>query len=111
MLIKVITISRNIQLSRPPLELCGRDAIMLQVEVPQVPLLRQVAYDVAWDFTFCLSGTSPSAFLPTIEVSSACSRESLHTSCSSVAAGSCHTGGPFLFRNGAAGGGLGGTNG
>ena len=36
---------------------------------------------------------SPSAFLPRIEASSARSRESPDTSCSSVAVGSCHTGG------------------
>ena len=41
--------------------------------------------------------TSPAAFLPKIEVSSARSRESLDTSCSSVAVGSCHIGGPFFF--------------
>ena len=40
---------------------------------------------------------SPSALLPHIEVSSARSRESLGTSCSSVAGGSYHTEGPFLF--------------
>ena len=57
-----------------------------------------------------LRRASPSAYLPKIEVSSARSRESFGTSCSSVAAGSCHTGSPFLFfRTGAAGGGLGGT--
>ena len=54
---------------------------------------------------------SPSAFLHKIEVSSARSRESFGTSCSSVAAGSCHTRGPFLFLTGAAEGGLGGTQG
>ena len=58
-----------------------------------------------------LRRVSPSAFLPKIEVSSARSRESFGTSCSSEATGSCHTGGPFLFRTVAAGGGLGGTRG
>ena len=52
---------------------------------------------------------SPSAFLPEIEASSARSRESPVASCFSVAVGSCHTGGPFLLRTGAAEGGLGGT--
>ena len=31
------------QLSRPILELCGRHVIMLQMEVPQVALFRQLA--------------------------------------------------------------------
>ena len=43
-------------------------------------------------------GASLSAFLPQIEVSSVGSRESFGTSCSCVAAGSCHTGG--FFRTG-----------
>ena len=90
-------------MSRPLLELRGRHVIILQMEVPQVALFRQLACDVALGFTFC--------FLPKLAVSSARSRESLSTSCSSVAAGSCHTGGPFLFRTGAAGGDLGRTNG
>ena len=76
---------------------------MLQMKVPQIALFRELAHDVAWGFTFC--------FLPQIEVSSARSRESLDTSCSSVAAGSCHTGGPFLFLTGEAEGSLGGTKG
>ena len=54
---------------------------------------------------------SPSAFLPKIEVSSARSRESFDTSCSTEATRSCHTGGPFLFLTGAAGGSLGRTKG
>ena len=56
-----------------------------------------------------LGRASPSAFLHQIEVSSARSRESFCTSCSSVAAGSGHTVGPFLFRTGATG--RGGTKG
>ena len=39
--------SRHIQVSRPLLDLCGGHVIMLQMDVPQVALLRQVAYDVA----------------------------------------------------------------
>ena len=58
-----------------------------------------------------LRRASPSAFLLKIEASSARSRESLDTSCSSVAVGSFHTGGPCLLRTGAAGGGLAGTKG
>ena len=50
-------------------------------------------------------------FLAQIEVSSARLRRWLDTSCSSIAVGSCHTGGPFLFLTGAAEGGLGGTKG
>ena len=46
-LIEVIQIFRNIHVSRPLLELCGTRVIMLQMEVPQVALFRQFAYDVA----------------------------------------------------------------
>ena len=56
-----------------------------------------------------LRGVSPTASLTKIEVPSARSRESFGTSCSSVAAGACHTGGPLLVRIGAAGDDLGGT--
>ena len=39
--------SRNVQASRPLLELCGGHVIMLQVELPQVALFRQLVCDVA----------------------------------------------------------------
>ena len=47
MLIEVIKKSRNVQLSCPLLELYGGHVTMLQMEVPQVALFRQLAYDVA----------------------------------------------------------------
>ena len=47
-----------------------------------------------------LRRASPSGFLPNIGTSSDRSREFPDTSCSSVADGSCQTGGPFLLRNG-----------
>ena len=74
-------LSRNIQVSRSLLELSGRHVIMYQMKVLQVALFRQLAYDVALGFTCCLFAQ--------IEVSSARSRESLDTSCSSKAVGSC----------------------
>ena len=82
-------------MSRPLLELRGRRAVVLQMKVLQIALVRQL---VAESFTFC-------------EASSARSRESPDTSCSSVPVGSCHTGGPVLLSTGATGGGLGGTKG
>ena len=94
-------ISKNVQVNRNLLELRGRHVAVLQMKVLQITLVRQL---VAESFTFCL-------FLPKIEVSSARSRESPDTSCSSVAVGSCHTGGAFLLRTGAAGRGIGGTKG
>ena len=38
---------KSIQVSRSLLELCGRHAMMFQVKVPQVALVRQLACDVA----------------------------------------------------------------
>ena len=104
MLIEVIKFSWNVQVSRPLLELRGRHVVVFQVKVPQVALVRQLVDYVAESFTFCL-------FARKNEASSARSRESPDTSCSSVADGSRQTGGPFLLRTGAAGGGLWGNQG
>ena len=76
-------------MSRPHLELRGRHAVVLQMKVPQDALVKQLVDNVAESFTSCL--------FHQIEASSARSRESPDTSCSSGAVGSCHTGGPFFF--------------
>ena len=58
--------------------------VMLHM-VPQVPIFRQIAYNVAWSFTcvvFCCVA-----------------RKSWGASYSSVAAGSCYTGGSFPFSH------------
>ena len=39
--------SRNIQVSRPLLELRGRHVVVLQMKVPQVALVRQLVDNVA----------------------------------------------------------------
>ena len=101
MLVEVIKFSKNIQVSRPLLELRSRHVVVHQVKVPQVALVKKLADSVA----------SPSAFLPNIETSLVRSRGFLVTSSSNVAVGSCHTGGPFLLRRGAIREGLGRTKG
>ena len=50
--------SRNVHVSRPLLELRGRHVVVLQMNVPQVALVRQLADQVAGSFTFCLSDRS-----------------------------------------------------
>ena len=57
-------LSRDVQVSRPLLELRGGHAVVLQMKVPQVALIRQLVDNVAESFTFC-------PFLPQIEASSA----------------------------------------
>ena len=74
-------------MSGPLLELRGGHMVVFQVKVLQVTLVRQLVDNV--------SKASHSVFCPKIEVSSV--RGSLDTSCSSIAVGSCHTGGPFFF--------------
>ena len=74
MLIEVINLSKNIQVSRPLLELCGRHVIMLQ--------MRSRKLRSSGNLLMMMSRASPSAFLPITEVSSALSRDSLGTSCS-----------------------------
>ena len=46
--------SRNIQVSRPLLELCGRHVVMLQMKVPQIALFRQLVDNVTQGFTCSL---------------------------------------------------------
>ena len=46
-LIERSNVSRNVPVSRPLLELCGRHVIMLQMEVPQIAVFRQLAHDDA----------------------------------------------------------------
>ena len=46
--------SRNVQVSRPLLELRGRHVAVLQMKVPQVALVRQLYENVSESFTFCL---------------------------------------------------------
>ena len=72
------------------------------VKVPQVALVKQLVDNVTESFTFSL-------FAQNGEASSARSRESPDAFCSSVAVGSCHTGGPCLLLTSTAGEGLGGT--
>ena len=48
-------LSKNVQVSRPLLELCGTHVVVLQMKVPQVALVRQLVNNVAESFTFCLS--------------------------------------------------------
>ena len=63
MLIEVINISRNIQVSRSLPALRGRHVVMFQMKVRQVALSRQLAYDVASGFTFCFSAQNGGIFL------------------------------------------------
>ena len=99
MLVKVIKKSRNVQVTRSLLELRGGHVVVFQVKVPQVVLM------ICGELHLLLF------LLPKTEAFSARSRESPDTFCSSVAVGSCHTGGPFLLRTGTAGEGLGRTKG
>ena len=91
MLVKVMNLSRNVQVRCPLLELRGRHVVVFQVKVPQISLISQLI--------FMLRRDSPSGFLPKIETSSDQSREFPDTPCSSVADGSRQTGGPFLLRH------------
>ena len=67
-LIEVIKITRKIQVSRPLLELYGIHVVMLQMKVPQVPIVRQLAYNVAWSFTFCFSAHTCGVFCSLAQV-------------------------------------------
>ena len=66
MLVEVIKISRNVQVSRSLLELRSRHVVLLQVKVPHVALVKHLVDNVTERFTCC--------FLPKIEASSARSR-------------------------------------
>ena len=92
MLVKVINLSRNVQVSCSLLEMCRIHVVMLQLEVLQVANIQQLVDNFQESFTIC--------FLPKLETSSDRSREVPDTSCSSVADGSRLTEGPFLLRNG-----------
>ena len=54
MLVEVIKCSRNVQVSRPLLELRGGHVVVLQMKVPQVAIVGQLVGNVAESFTFCL---------------------------------------------------------
>ena len=54
MLVEVIKLPRNVQVSGPLLELRGRHVVVLQVKIPQVTLVRHLVGDVAESFTFWL---------------------------------------------------------
>ena len=58
MLVKVMKLSRNVQVSCPLLELSGRHLIVFQVKVPQISLIRQLF--------MMLRRASPSGLLPKI---------------------------------------------
>ena len=55
MLVEVTNLSRNVQVSCPLLELCGRHVVVFQVKIPQVALFRQLVDDVSEGFTVWLS--------------------------------------------------------
>ena len=93
-LIEVTKNFRKIQVGRSLLELCSRHVICVRSWS-----LKLRSSD---NLLMMLRLASPTAFLSKIEVSSARSRESLETFCSSIAVGSCHTGSP-LFLTGAVG--------
>ena len=54
MLVKVINLSRTVQVSCPLLELRGGHVVVLQVKVPRISRVRQLVDNVAESFTFCL---------------------------------------------------------
>ena len=62
MLVKVINLPRNVPVSCPPLELCGRHVVVFQVIVPQISLIRQLSYDAAESFTVWISGQNRDFF-------------------------------------------------
>ena len=51
MLVKIVNLSRNVQVSCPLLELGTRHVEVCQVKVSQISLIRQIVYDVAKSFT------------------------------------------------------------
>ena len=71
---------------------------MFQMEIPQVALFRQLAYDVAWGFTFCFSAQNRGILCSLTRVFGY-----LLFQCGSWV---LPTGGPFLLRTGAVGSGL-----
>ena len=90
MLVKVINLSKNVQVSCPLLELRSRHMVRW----------RSLKFRSSDNLFMMLRRASPSGTLPNIETSSDRSREFPDTSCSSVADGSHQTGGPFLLRTG-----------
>ena len=92
-LVKVINLSRNVQVSCPLLELSSGHVVVFQVKVPQISLIRQVIHDVAKSFTVWISAQYRDLLLITHP-------SFLTHLCSSVADGSRQTGGPFHLRNG-----------
>ena len=88
-LVKAINSFRNILMSGALLELRGGHMVVLQVKVLQVTLVRQLVDNVSEGLTFCVFSK--------IEDSSVRLRESLDTSCYSIAVGSCHTSGSFFL--------------
>ena len=55
-------------MSCPLLELCGRRVIMLEMEVPQVALVRQLVDKVSECFTFLLFLARASPLTPVVPV-------------------------------------------
>ena len=51
MLVKVIVLSRNVQVSCLLLELRGGHVVVFQVKVPQISRIRQLVYDAAENTT------------------------------------------------------------
>ena len=92
MLVKVINLSRNVQVGCSLLKLCRRHVVMLQMKVLQVVYVRQLVDNVLESFTVWIFDKP--------EMSCDRSREVPDTSGSSVAEGSRQIGGPFLLRNG-----------
>ena len=55
MLVEVINLPKNVQVSGPLLEKRGGHVVVLHVKIPQVTLVRHLIDDVAESFTFWLS--------------------------------------------------------
>ena len=55
MLVKIINLSRNVQMSCPLLELRSRHVEVFQVKIPHISFINQLIYDVAKSFTVWIS--------------------------------------------------------
>ena len=62
MLVEITNHSKNVQVSCPLLELCGRHMVMFQVKVPQIFHIKQFIYDVAKSFTVWFSAQNRDFF-------------------------------------------------
>ena len=69
MLVNVIHIPRNVQVSCPLLDLRGRHVVVFQVKICEISLIRQLVYDVAKSFTIWISAQYRDFFLSLTRVS------------------------------------------